>query len=56
MVKWGRSVGLVLVALVEEQLVVDPKADHDLSVALVENAVSFDHVVLKYSLVHLTVG
>ena len=45
----------MLVALVEEELVVDPEADDDLAGALVEDAVALDHVVVEDALVHLPV-
>ena len=54
--KVSRSVRYMLIALVEEELVVDPKPYDYLAVALVEDAVALDHVVFEHPLVHLPVG
>ena len=50
------SVRYMFIALVEEELVVDPKPYDYLAVALVEDAVALDHVMFEHSLVHLPVG
>lgn len=50
------SLFIVFVTLVQEQLVVDPKADDDFAGALIEDAVALDHVVVEDALEHLAVG
>lgn len=45
----------MFVALVQEELIVDPESDDDLSSSFVKDPVSFDHIMIKYSFIHLSV-
>jgi hypothetical protein len=45
----------VFVALVQEELVVYPEANHYLSLSLIEDAIAFDHIVIKNSFKHFAI-
>lgn len=45
----------MFVALVQEELVVNPEANHYLSFLFVENSVAFYHIVIENSLKHFAI-
>lgn len=46
----------MLIALVQEELVINPKANYYLSFSLIENAIALDHIVIKNSFKHFPIG
>lgn len=52
----SQSLFLLLIALVEKQFVINPKPNHYLSSPLVKYTISFNHIVIKQTLEHLTVS
>ena len=45
----------MLITLIQKQFVIYPKSDNNLTFLLVEDTVSLDHIVIKYSFKYFTV-
>ncbi len=45
----------MFVALIEEQLIINPKSNDDLARPLVEDPVALNHIMVEYSFIHFPV-
>jgi hypothetical protein len=46
----------MLIALIEEQLVIYPETNNDFSTSLIEDTVTLDHIMVEKTLEHLPVS